>query len=159
MESMHRIDLTVNGKRYEINVEANWTLLDVLRNELRLTGTKKGCGTGECGMCTVIMDGRAINSCLTYAMLAQGREITTIEGLSENGGLHPIQSAFVETGAIQCGFCTPGLVMSTKALLDRNPHPSESDVRHAIAGNLCRCLGYGRNVEAVLLAARALERS
>ena len=159
MENKHKIVLTVNGKRYEINVEANWTLLDVLRNELRSTGTKKGCETGECGMCTVIMDGRAINSCLTYAMLADGREVTTIEGLSENGELRPIQSAFVKAGAIQCGFCTPGLVMSAKALLDKNPHPSEEEVRQAIAGNLCRCLGYGKNVEAILLAAKALGRT
>jgi carbon-monoxide dehydrogenase small subunit len=157
MGRKHKIVLKVNGRSFEVKVEAYRTLVDVLRTELGFTGTKKGCGTGECGMCTVIMDGRAINSCLTLAMLADGREITTIEGLSEDQELHPIQSAFVEAGAIQCGYCTPGLIMSAKALIDRKPHPSEEDVREAIAGNLCRCLGYVRNVRAVLLAAEKLK--
>jgi carbon-monoxide dehydrogenase small subunit len=154
-KNKHRIALTVNGKPCEVDVEAQWTLLHVLRNELRLTGTKKGCGTGECGMCTVIVDGRAVNSCLILAMLADGKEITTIEGLSRNGELHPLQSAFVKAGAIQCGYCTPGLIMSAKALLDKNPHPSEDEVREAISGNLCRCLGYEKNVQAILQAAKA----
>jgi len=154
----HTVTLTVNGKLHEVPVEPHWTLLDVLRNQLRLTGTKRGCGTGECGMCTIVMDGKAVNSCLLLAVQAEGRSIVTIEGLSESGELDPIQQAFVDTGAIACGFCTPGLIMSAKALLDEKPNPDEREVREAIAGNLCRCLGYTKNVQAILLAARNIRR-
>lgn len=154
----HNVTLTVNGRPYEVAVEPHWTLLDVLRNQLRMTGTKRGCGTGECGMCTIVMDGKAVNSCLVLAMQAEGRSIVTIEGLSESGELDPIQQAFVDTGAIACGFCTPGLIMSAKALLDEKPNPGEKYVRETIAGNLCRCLGYTKNVQAILLAAKNIRR-
>lgn len=149
------IRLTVNGEPFEAFVKHNSTLLDVLRNQLKLTGTKRGCDAGDCGACTVIMDGRPVNACLVLALKADGREITTIEGLSEGATkLHPIQEAFVEQGAIQCGFCTPGMIMSAKALLDRNAKPTDGEVRTGIAGNLCRCTGYVRIIEAVKAAAQ-----
>ena len=143
------IHLTINDKEYEVAVQPNQTLVDMLRYELRLTGTKKGCGTGDCGSCTVIMDGKPVNSCLVLAVQANGRKITTIEGLESEEGLHPIQKAFTEKGAIQCGFCSPGMILSSKNLLDRNPRPTEEEIRRAISGNLCRCTGYQKIVDAV----------
>ena len=150
------IKLTVNGEAYEALVKPNASLLDVLRDHLRLTGTKRGCDAGDCGACTVIMDGRPVNACQLLALKAHGREITTIEGLSKGTKLHPIQEAFIEHGAIQCGFCTPGMILSAKALLDRNPHPTEEEIRTGIAGNLCRCTGYVRIVEAIRTAAEKM---
>lgn len=143
------IHMTVNDKEYEVAVQPNQTLVDVLRYELRLTGTKKGCGTGDCGSCTVIMDGKPVNSCLVLAVQANGRRITTIEGLESEEGLHPVQKAFTEKGAIQCGFCSPGMILSSKSLLDRNPKPTEEEIRRALSGNLCRCTGYQKIVDAV----------
>lgn len=143
------IILTVNGDKYPITIEANRTLLSVLREELALTGTKEGCGAGECGACTVIMDGKAVNSCLVLAVEAEGCEIITIEGLAEDGKLHPLQEAFIKHQGLQCGFCTPGMIMSAKALLDRNPNPSDEEIKEAIAGNLCRCTGYYHIIEAI----------
>jgi len=149
----HSIELVVNGKRHRLMVEPEELLVDVLRERLGLTGTKKGCGTGDCGACTVLMNGRAVNSCLVLAVAADGAEITTIEGLAADGELHPLQQAFVEHGAVQCGYCTPGMIMAAKALLDENPHPSEEDIRSALAGNICRCTGYARILAAVKAAA------
>jgi len=143
------INITVNQKKYELAVDSNMTLADMLREELKLTGTKKGCGLGECGACTVILDGKPVSSCLVLAIEADNRDVVTIEGVETENGLHPIQQAFVDHGAIQCGFCTPGMVLSSKALLDQNPHPDEQDIRKAISGNLCRCTGYQKIVEAV----------
>jgi carbon-monoxide dehydrogenase small subunit len=148
------ITLHVNGDVYELSVEPNQTLLDVLREELALTGTKKGCDSGACGACTVIVDGEPILSCMTFAVRCQTKEILTIEGLAEGTNLHPIQEAFIKSGAIQCGYCTPGMVLSAKALLDENPFPSEEEVRLAIAGNFCRCTGYKKIVAAVLNVAQ-----
>lgn len=148
------IELKVNGETYETAVEPRRTLLEVLRDNLGLTGAKKACDTGDCGACTVIMDGKPVVSCLVLAIEAQGKDILTIEGLARNGKLHPLQQAFVEHGAIQCGFCTPGMILSAKALLDENPKPSEAEVRRAIAGNLCRCTGYTKIVEAILAASQ-----
>ncbi|MFC2047569.1 molybdopterin-dependent oxidoreductase [Chloroflexota bacterium] len=147
------IELAVNGETYEITVEPSKTLLDVLREDLNLTGTKKGCDRGECGACTVLLDGKAVSSCLTLAVQAQGKKILTIEGLADNGKVHPLQQAFVEHNAIQCGYCTPGMILSAKALLDENPNPTEEDVKTALSGNLCRCTGYVRIIQAVLAAA------
>ncbi len=144
------IQLKVNGEDYRLKVDPDRTLLDVIREDMGLKGTKEGCGEGQCGACTVLMDGKTVNSCLILAVEANGKEILTIEGLSSHDGLHPIQSAFVQHGAIQCGFCTPGMVLSAKALLDQNPWPTEGEVRRAIAGNLCRCTGYAKIVEAIL---------
>lgn len=143
------IQLTINDKEYEVAVEPNQTLTDMLRYELGLTGTKKGCEVGDCGSCTVIMDGIPVNSCLVLAMQANGRTITTIEGLETEKGMHPIQKAFVEKGAIQCGFCTPGMILSAKSLLDKSPNPTEEEIRTGISGNLCRCTGYQKIVDAV----------
>jgi carbon-monoxide dehydrogenase small subunit len=143
------IRLTINDKRHEVAVEPNRTLTDLIRYDLGLTGTKKGCDTGDCGACTVIMDGRTVNSCLVLAIQANGSSIRTIEGLETPEGLHPIQDAFVEHGAIQCGFCSPGMILSAKALLDANPDPDETQIRTAISGNLCRCTGYQKIVEAI----------
>jgi len=143
------INITVNKKKYEMAVTPNATLLDFIRNELSLKGTKHGCGEGECGACTVLLDGKAVSSCILLAIEADGREVETIEGLEDENGLHPIQSAFVEKGAIQCGFCTSGMIMSAKSLLDQNPRPDEHEIRKAISGNLCRCTGYQKIVEAV----------
>ncbi|MBW1950152.1 MAG: (2Fe-2S)-binding protein [Deltaproteobacteria bacterium] len=142
--------MTVNGRRCEAAVEPNRTLVDFLRHDLGLTGTKKGCDAGDCGTCTVIMDGRPVNSCLVLAVTAHGKEITTIEGLETDEGLHPLQEAFVQHGAVQCGFCTPGMILSAKSLLERNPNPDELEIRTALSGNLCRCTGYQKIVEAVL---------
>ncbi len=140
----------MNGETHEIPVEAHTLLLNVLRNELGLTGTKYGCGLGECGACTVLVDGMPANSCLLLALQVKGREITTIEGLARGDRLHPVQEAFIQHGAMQCGFCTPGMVLSAKALLEENPTPSEEEAREAIAGNLCRCTGYRKIIEAIL---------
>lgn len=146
------ISLVVNGQQRELLVEPRRTLLDALRYDLGLTGTKEGCSNGNCGTCTVLLDGRAVNSCLVLAVEAQGKEVLTIEGLAQEGKLHPLQQAFVKEGAVQCGFCTPGVILSAKALLDANPHPSEAEVRRAIAGNLCRCTGYDKLVRAIMAA-------
>lgn len=150
------IELRVNGETYEVAVEPQRTLLEVLREGLGLTGTKKACGTGECGACTVIINGRAVLSCLTLAVEAQGQEVFTIEGLAQDGKLHPLQRAFVEHGAIQCGYCTPGFIMTAKAFLEENPTPSREEVRRAIGGVLCRCTGYAKVVEAILAAAQEM---
>ncbi|MDY7037416.1 MAG: (2Fe-2S)-binding protein [Thermodesulfobacteriota bacterium] len=147
------INLTINNESHELAVESNQTLLEVLRRQLGLTGTKEGCGEGDCGSCTVIMDGKPVNACLVLAVCADGRNILTIEGLGV-GGLHPIQQAFVVKGAIQCGFCTPGMILSAKTLLDNNPEPDESEIRMALSGNLCRCTGYQKIVEAVWSVSR-----
>jgi len=148
------ISLTINDKEYEVAVKPNQTLTDLLRYDLGLTGTKKGCEVGDCGTCTVIMDGKPVNSCLVLALQANGKQIVTIEGLETDQGLHPIQQAFVEKGSIQCGFCSPGMILSAKSLLDRNPKPKEADIRMAISGNLCRCTGYQKIVEAVQHASK-----
>ena len=146
-----KIKLKVNGRNFTVSVKPTDILVDVLRDKLGLTGTKKSCGLGDCGACTVLMDEKAVNSCLILAMDAQGREITTIEGLErEDGTLHPLQEAFIENAAIQCGFCTPGMLLSAKSLLDEIPNPTEEEVRQALSGNLCRCTGYAKIVQAVL---------
>lgn len=147
------VSLRVNGETYTLALEPNVTLQEVLREHLGLTGTKKGCDNGECGACTVLIDGMAVNSCLVLAMAASGKEITTIEGLAREGDLHPLQQSFHDLGAIQCGYCTPGMIMSAKALLDRNPDPSRGEVQEAISGNLCRCTGYVKIIEAIKAAA------
>ena len=169
---MKHLKLTVNGKSYEIDVPPWRTLLDVIREELQLTGTKEGCGLGDCGACTVIMDGRAVNACLVLAVEADGVDIMTVEGLAHAFGgagrgadqgldsgrkLHPLQQAFVEQGAIQCGFCTPGMLMSATALLDERPNPTVAEIRHAIRGNLCRCTGYKKIEEAIIQASEGLQ--
>jgi len=147
------VKLQVNGITYEASVEPHTTLLTLLRDHLGLTGTKWACGTGDCGACTVIVDGRAVTSCLVLALDANGRQVLTIEGLARDGELHPLQQAFIEHGAVQCGYCTPGMIMMAKALLDENPHPSEEEVRSALRGNLCRCTGYNKIVDAILAVA------
>jgi len=141
-----------------VKVKPYWTLLRTLRNELGLTGAKLGCGTGRCGACTVLMDGKAALSCLTLAARAEGKKITTIEGLATGLKLHPLQEAFVKSGAIQCGFCMPGMILSAKALLDENPNPTEEEVRKALSGNLCRCSGYVKTVKAVMEAAGIIRK-
>ena len=150
----HIVQMIVNDEPRELAVEPWWTLLDVLRDELELTGAKKGCDRGDCGACTVLLDGKPIVSCTTLAVQAHGRRVTTIEGLMNEGRPHPLQQAFVDAGAVQCGFCTPGMVLAAKALLDENPSPTEADVRAAIVGNLCRCTGYAKIVDAVLSVAQ-----
>jgi aerobic carbon-monoxide dehydrogenase small subunit len=146
---------TVNGTEHSVLADARDTLLELLRDRLGFTGTKEGCGNGNCGTCTVLMDGAPVNACLVLALEAPGRDITTIEGLSAGDALHPLQHALVQHGGTQCGFCTPGIVVAAKALLDRNPRPSDAEIRHAIAGNLCRCTGYGKIVEAIAAVAAA----
>jgi carbon-monoxide dehydrogenase small subunit len=158
MKRREEIILKVNGINYQVEVEPWRTLVEVLRETLGLTGTKKSCNEGECGACTVMMDGRPVASCLVLAMDAQGKEIVTIEGLSEGERLHPIQEAFLKHGAIQCGFCTPGMVISAKALLDQNPRPSVTEVRKAISGNLCRCTGYQHIVDSIMAASKMMEK-
>ena len=150
------LSLTVNGTAHEVAVNPYATLGDVLRVELGLTGTKIGCGEGDCGACTVLLDGEPVNSCLVLALQAAGREVTTIEGLARGESMHPVQEAFVEAGAIQCGFCSPGMILSATALIRRTPDPSAADVRTALSGNLCRCTGYQKIVEATLDAAQRL---
>jgi aerobic carbon-monoxide dehydrogenase small subunit len=147
------VEVTVNGGPRSVEVSSTETLLDALRWDLDLTGSKECCAEGECGACTVLIDGRAVNSCLVLAVEADGMDITTIEGLESRDGLSRLQDAFLEKGAVQCGFCIPGMVMSAQALLQENPHPTEVEVREGLAGNLCRCAGYQRIVDAVLLAA------
>jgi carbon-monoxide dehydrogenase small subunit len=144
-----QIQLRVNGLEYDILVEPHWTLLDVLRDKIGLTGTKKGCDNGECGACTVIINGEAVLSCLVLAVQVQGKEIVTIEGLSQGGKLAPLQHAFVKYGGIQCGFCTPGMIMTARGLLNKVPHPSEKEIKEGLSGNLCRCTGYVKIIEAV----------
>lgn len=144
------VKFTVNGEPFEVTVDPQRTLLDVLRNDLGLTGTKYACGTGECGACTVIVDGKPILACLTLAITLDEKNILTIEGLAKEGELHPIQESFIEHGATQCGFCTPGFIMVNKALLDENLNPSEEEIRDYVRGNLCRCTGYAKIVEAIL---------
>jgi len=153
LSSKQLIELRVNGETREVLVEPRTTLLQVLREDLGLTGTKQGCDAGDCGACTVLIDGHPVVSCLTLAIEAQGKQILTIEGLDREGRLHPLQQAFIDHYAVQCGFCTPGMILSAKALLDRNSHPTEQEVREAISGNLCRCTGYVKIVEAILAAA------
>jgi carbon-monoxide dehydrogenase small subunit len=146
------IHLTINNRDYELAVEPNLTLVDLLRYQLGFTGTKKGCELGDCGSCTVIMDGKPVNSCLVLAVQANGRNILTIEGLETDQGLHPLQRSFVEKGAVQCGFCTSGVILSAKSLMDKNPNPDEMEIRQAISGNLCRCTGYQKIVKAIKTA-------
>ena len=152
------IELTVNDQHHEIAVETHQTLTDLLRDQLGLTGTKKGCETGECGACAVILDGRPVNSCLVLALQANGSDILTVEGMETEKGLHPLQEAFVRHGAIQCGFCTPGMLLSAKSLLDEKSAPSEVEIRTAISGNLCRCTGYQKIVEAIQAAGKDMGR-
>jgi carbon-monoxide dehydrogenase small subunit len=151
---MKEIRLNVNGTEYDIAVRPYATLLEVLREDLGLIGTKEGCGEGECGACTVIIEGKAANSCIVLALEADGKEVTTIEGLADGGKLHPIQEAFVEIGGLQCGFCTPGMILSTKVLLDANPNPTDEEIKKGLEGNFCRCTGYTKIIESVKVAAR-----
>jgi len=155
----HLITLKVNGDAFNVAVDSWRTLNEVLREDLNLTGTKFGCGTGDCGVCTVLMDGKTVNSCLTLAVEADGKDITTVEGLAPSGEeLHPIQEAFIEKGAIQCGFCTPGMELSALYLLSQNSSPKEREIRAALSGNLCRCTGYNKIVEAISAAAENIEK-
>jgi carbon-monoxide dehydrogenase small subunit len=151
-----RLDFTVNGIPREIEIDENWTLLHVLRNILLLTGTKYGCGTNDCGACKVLVDGQAVNSCAYPAKRAAGKQVVTIEGIGTAGALHPVQTAFVEVGAVQCGFCTPGMIISSVALLNSNPHPSEEAIAKALEGNICRCTGYTKIIQAIQLAAERM---
>lgn len=151
------VTLTVNGQTQTITTDAHKTLLYLLRDDLGLYGTKDGCSEGECGACTVLMDGRPVNACLVLAGQAQGRTIITIEGLAGDGELHPLQRAFIRSGAVQCGFCTPGLVLSAVALLERQPDPTEAQIRQALTGNLCRCTGYTQIIAAIQAAAREVD--
>jgi carbon-monoxide dehydrogenase small subunit len=155
----HFITATVNGDEVEFACDTADTLLDVLRNELQMTGTKNGCATGDCGACTVIMDGRPINACLVLGCELEGREIETIEGMAKDGKLHPLQQKFLDHAALQCGICTPGVLNMAKALLERNPNPTETEVRFGLAGNLCRCTGYDKIVRAVMDAAEEMRNS
>jgi carbon-monoxide dehydrogenase small subunit len=156
MQAMEKrmVKLSVNGDDYEFAVKPNRTLLEALNDNLGLTGTRYGCGTGECGACTVLIDGEPKQACLMLAISAEGKNIRTVEGLSDGEGLHPVQRAFVEHGALQCGFCTPGFVMKAVALLQENPHPTEEEIRHYLRGNLCRCTGYAKIVKAIADVAR-----
>lgn len=150
------IEFTINGERRKLPVQPNELLLDVIRGDLGLTGTKYGCGTGECGACTVLIGGEPVLSCLTLAVAANKKNITTIEGIGTDENPHPLQQAFVETGAVQCGFCTPGMILSAKALLDKNPNPTEDEIKKAVEGNLCRCTGYVKIIEAIKLTAKRM---
>jgi carbon-monoxide dehydrogenase small subunit len=150
----HKIRITVNDEPYEVLVESRRTLLDLLREDLDLMGTKRGCDQGQCGACTVLLDGKAVNACLVLAVAAEGKKVLTIEGLAEGATLHPLQEAFINYGAVQCGYCSPGMILTLKALLDENPRPSELEVKKAIAGNLCRCGAYKKIVEATMNAAK-----
>ena len=158
MMSKMMISATVNGDVQQFLCDPGASLLDVLRDELGLTGSKEGCGSGDCGACTVVLDGQMVCSCLVFAAEAEGRKIATIEGVAEGSELHPVQRKFLEKGALQCGFCTPGFIVASKALLDQNPDPSEHEVRYWLAGNLCRCTGYDKIVRAVLDAAAELRQ-
>jgi carbon-monoxide dehydrogenase small subunit len=159
MSRARKIRITVNGQKIEAAVAPNQTLAEFLRYHLALTGTKEGCDTGDCGACTVIVNGKAVNSCLVLAVEVQGGSVTTIEGLADNGDLHPLQKAFIDHGTVQCGFCTPGMILGAKALLDENANPTEEDIRLGLAGNLCRCSGYVNIVKAVSAAARILREA
>ena len=150
------IAFKVNGNVVDVEVHSHWPLLRVLRDELELMGAKQGCGEGECGACTVLVNGAPVNSCIYPVLEVEGKEVLTIEGLAERGRLHPIQRAFLEKAGVQCGFCTPGMIMSAKALLDETPNPSEDEIRHALAGNMCRCTGYVQIVESIQHAATLL---
>ncbi|MGQ9515706.1 MAG: (2Fe-2S)-binding protein [Anaerolineae bacterium] len=156
MDEHVQVSLKINGEDYQLTIGKRWTLLYVLRDVLNLTGTKYGCGTGDCGVCKVLIDGEPVNSCTYLATRAQGKEIITIEGLSQEGRLSPVQQAFVETGAIQCGFCTPGMVITATALLHRNPNPTREEIVNALDNNLCRCTGYVKIIEAIELAGRRM---
>jgi carbon-monoxide dehydrogenase small subunit len=147
------LTMRVNGEEVSIHIKPDALLLDVLRDQLALMGTKEACGQGECGACTVLIDGEPVTSCLVPALKAQGREVITVEGLASGQELHALQKAFIEQGAVQCGYCTPGMLMSAKALLDANPHPTDQEIKEAISGNLCRCTGYVKIVEAIKAAA------
>jgi len=150
--------IKVNGRDYKIAAKPWRTLLEVLRYELGFPGTKEGCGTGSCGSCTVLMDGQAVNACLVFIAEAKGKEITTIEGLAQEGKHHPLQQAFMDEGAVQCGFCTPGMILTAKAFLDSNPEPSETQIREAVAGNLCRCTGYDKIIRAIMSVTRTTNK-
>lgn len=152
-----KVTITVNGTRHCLKVEPKERLLDTLRERLHLTGTKEGCGVGECGACTVILDGEAVHSCMVLTAQIDGSEVLTVEGLEVDGRLHPLQEAFIKHHAVQCGFCTPGMLMSAKALLDKNPNPTREEIRTAIEGNLCRCTGYEQIIEAIESAAKSLK--
>lgn len=151
--ALHRITLTVNHEMEQVDIPSHWTLLQLLREKLAFTGTKNGCASGECGACTVLLNGEPVNSCMVLAVECEGAEIITVEGLAHDGVLDPVQAAIIEHGGVQCGFCTPGVLISARALLDRNPDPSEDDIREALVGNLCRCTGYLRIIDAVQAAA------
>jgi carbon-monoxide dehydrogenase small subunit len=155
MSSEGLLHLRINGQAYQVSAHPAERLIDVLRCQAGFTSVKEGCGTGQCGACTVLLDGRPVVSCLVFAGDAAGREITTVEGLAQDGKLHPLQQAFVERGAVQCGFCTPGMLLAAKALLDENPTPSAEEIKHALAGNLCRCTGYQKIIEAIQSVAGA----
>ncbi len=154
----YRIALTVNGRVHEVEVEPRERLLDVIRYKLGYTGTKECCGTGDCGACTVLLDGKPVNSCLVLAVSANGRSIVTVEGIAKDGELHPVQRAFAEYGAVQCGFCTPGFIVNSYALLNENPDPDIETIRYWLAGNLCRCTGYQKIIKAVLAAAERMRQ-
>lgn len=151
--AFHKITVTVNGETEIVQVPSHMTLLQMLREELVLTGTKNGCAAGECGACTVMLNGEAVNSCMVLAVECDGAQITTVEGLARDSQLDPVQEALIEAGGVQCGFCTPGVLISARTLLNRNPHPSEQDIREALVGNLCRCTGYVRIIEGIKQAA------
>lgn len=153
---MEKIELKINGRQKVLEIEQDWSLLYIIREVLGLTGTKCGCGEGNCGTCTVIMNGKAVRSCKVKGSTLNGAEILTIEGVADGEELHPIQKAFIEAGAVQCGFCTPGMIMRAKALIDQNPDPTEQEVRQALAGHICRCGGFEKIVEAILNAAREM---
>jgi len=159
VQSKQRINIQVNGEWHSTEVEGDETLLDLLRNKLNLKGSKAGCGTGDCGACTVILDGKIVPSCLVYAATTNGSEITTVEGIGSAEKLHPLQQAFIQTGAVQCGFCIPGMIIAAKNLLDSNPSPTRNEVREALVGNICRCTGYIRIIEAVMMAAELMRNS
>lgn len=157
MSAKEEITLTVNGKEERVLIETRKTLSYLLREVLGLTGTKEGCGEGECGACTVLLDGKAVNSCMVLAVTAQGKEVLTVEGLAQGEKLHPLQRAFIEEGAVQCGFCTPGMLLTAKALLDRNPNPTEEEIKRSISGNICRCTGYQSIIRAIQGASKMLK--
>jgi carbon-monoxide dehydrogenase small subunit len=156
MGYMKTVRMTVNGATYEAVTDGRRSLLSFLRDDLGLTGTKEACAEGECGACSILLDGRLVASCLIFAVEAHGRTITTVEGLARNGAPHPLQEAFVAHGAVQCGFCIPGMLVAAKALLDETPRPTEAEIRHAISGNLCRCTGYQKIVQAIAAAANSM---
>jgi aerobic carbon-monoxide dehydrogenase small subunit len=157
-EIVEQIHIIVNGRDYDLQIKPWSTLLEILRDDLGLTGTKEGCNAGECGACTIIMEGKAVNACLVLAAEADGREITTIEGLADGDKLHPIQEAFLEAGGMQCGFCTPGMILSAKVLLDANNSPTDEEIRKGLEGNFCRCTGYTKIIESVKVAAQLIRK-